>query len=416
MSKIVGLVVYVIGLKLYQTAIRVLSPFNTRASKMREGRKGEFERIKTTLQPENRKRIWYHCASLGEFEQIRPILERLRQMKSDFAVVVTFFSPSGFDQRKNYPLADYVFYLPFDSKTNAKRMVDLVNPTQVFFAKYDLWYFYLNELKNRGIPVYLVSANFRPTQIYFKWYGAFFKEILFAFTHIFSQFKTSTELLHAIGLKQASTSGDTRFDRVLELAKNATDNMILDGFTKDSFVLVLGSSYDKEDLIAAGLKLRDLNLKLIVAPHHIGEKRIAECENNFGITNVLRYSKANNSNIQEARILILDNMGMLGNSYRYADAAFVGGGFGNNGIHNILEPLAHGVPVLFGPNNHAKYPETILAMNNKVGFCITGTNELDEFIKKSILPKKERENLQLLCAEYVNSQCGATDRIIKALN
>ena len=402
-------IIYNLGIQLYILALRLASIVNFKAKQMLVSRKDLLNRIKKEISTDNRSKIWFHCASLGEFEQIRPILEGWKKTHTNDAIIITFFSPSGYELRKNYPLADYIYYLPFDTSKNASTFIALTNPKLAIFAKYDIWYHYLHILKLKKIPSYLVSANFRKDQVYFKWYGGFFKEMLFSFTHIFSQFNASTLLLNEIGITHASTSGDTRYDRVLQLSNEVKENELIRELKSTKKLIVLGSSYKEEELLMASIISELENIKVIVAPHHINEQRLQSIESIFKNVATVRYSLANTQNINKVDVLILDNIGMLATLYHYANIAIVGGGFGLNGIHNILEPLSHGAYVFIGPLNHAKFPETKLAMDNKVLSVFSDSMQLFDLINTHIHQTTITNNG---IVDFVRSNAGATKLIL----
>lgn len=416
MMKAIGFVLYIIGLGLYKLILYLAAPFHAKASQMISGRRGAFKSIKTFTEKDQRTRIWFHCASLGEFEQIRPLIERYKSEKPDIAIVLTFFSPSGYEIRKKYPLADCITYLPFDSAGHAKRWVNLIKPTQVFFAKYDLWYFYLKELHAQKIKTFLIAANFRKDQVYFKEYGTFFYQILRYFTHIFSQFDASTNLLHQHGIDAASTSGDTRFDRVAALTTKSQPMPLMEQFKGNNRVGILGSSYTQEEIIACETAMHFKGkVKWIIAPHQITRERIQQIRDTFQGFNTCCFSESDARTAADAEILILDTIGHLGNAYWYADFALVGGGFRNQGIHNILEPLAQGAPVWFGPNNHEKFPETKLALQFGVAQILNDSGELSQWIEKMVFNEQLISDLHSACRTFIQTRQGATAKIWKHL-
>jgi 3-deoxy-D-manno-octulosonic-acid transferase len=415
--KPVGKLLYVFGLWLYKTTLTLVSPFHAKAAKMIAGRRIAFKAIHAFAEKDKREKIWFHCASLGEFEQVRPLIERYKTERPELAILLTFFSPSGYEVRKNYALADCVTYLPFDSAKNAKRLINEVKPIQVFFAKYDLWYFYLREVHNQKIKTYLIAANFRKDQLYFKTYGKFFHQILHYFTCIFSQFDASTELLHQHGISTALTSGDTRYDRVAAIAGNSEPIPVLEQFKEQKTVGLLGSSYTNEETIALEVARQFRGkVKWIIAPHQVTDERIHQIQNAFKEFKTVRFSETDEGESATAEILILDTIGHLGNAYQYADFAMVGGGFGNQGIHNMLEPLAQGAPVWVGPKNHEKFPETKLALQYGVAQILNDAEELTNWIEKVVLNEQERAGLKSNCFAFIHKREGATEAIWKQIN
>lgn len=409
----IGYIAYVTGLQLYRMVLHLMLPFHTKARLMVQGRRMVESQLTQTLAGKPRP-LWFHSASLGEFEQIRPMIEWHRQHFPEVPILVTFFSPSGYEQRKNYTLADCVCYLPFDSRANARRFIRLVNPQQAIFAKYDIWYHYLNELRKSAIPAYLVAANFRPDQIYFRWYGRFFRNMLDCFSLIFSQFDTSTELLKKSGLQHALTSGDPRYDRVKKMSTEVKPMPLIEAFAQGMPLLVLGSSYKEEEWIATASSFLNLHYKLIVVPHEVHDQRILESESRCNDYRHVRYSKLTPQLASTSQVLIIDSVGLLGSIYQYATLAIVGGGFGNSGIHNILEPLAQGAHVLTGPLNSIRFPETQQAVHAGVLNRITNAADLDHYLSRFASPEVARQSRNA-CIAFIESQTGATNVICESI-
>lgn len=416
MSWITGQILYNLGIRLYRLLIYLLVPFNHKAGLMIRGRQHSAEMLKTFTHNQKKKVAWFHCASLGEFEQIRPLIEKFKSEKPEFVVAVTFFSPSGYEIRKNYPLADFVGYIPFDTPVNARNFIASLDPAMAFFAKYDIWCNMLFELKKRAIPAFLISAQFRKDQIYFKKYGAFFRSALGTFKHIFSQFEDSTLLLQAQGILNATTSGDTRYDRVSELSYKTEEVPLIRLFKQQKWLVILGSSYAPEESVALKLiQSYSGRVKLIVAPHQVEIKRIRQLQNTFKNCRSILFSQANPESVLNADVLIIDSIGMLGKAYASADFALVGGGFGKKGIHNILEPLAQGVPVWIGPENHEKYPETSLAIQYGVVRLVRKAEDIGETLKEWDLNKLKKEEATQLCKRFILDHAGATKCIWDAI-
>jgi 3-deoxy-D-manno-octulosonic-acid transferase len=408
----IGYVGYHLGLWLYAFAVNCAAFFLPKAALFVNGRKGLLERVQSDLSKEQRQRVWFHCASLGEFEQARPIIELLKQKYPQYAIVITFFSPSGYVIRKNYALADYVYYLPLDSQKNASTFIAAVKPKLSFFVKYEVWYHYLNRLKNSKLPVFLISANFRQNHIYFKWYGAFFRKMLQQFTHIFCQNEFSDKLLLGIGYKQSSVSKDTRFDRVFEHVQQVNAIETIESFVVGKQVLVAGSSYAKEEqIIAAALSGND-DWKIIIAPHHIQPERITAIEKQFAKYITIRYSQLPSRKLMEAQVLIVDNIGLLSSIYQYASCAFIGGGFGKSGLHNMLEAAAFGMPILIGPNNLQKFPESLDLINAGACFVVQSSVEVENLLHEWKQQPTLRTEAAQLAKRFISEGRGATNHIM----
>ena len=351
---------YTIGVASYTFAVRLASLWNPKAKKWIKGRKLVWQQLQEFIPKENV--YWFHCASLGEFEQGRPLIERLKKRDAACQIVITFFSPSGYDIRKNYELADLVTYLPIDSQKNARRFVQQVSPTAVFFIKYEFWANYIFYCRDNKVPIYSVAALFRKNQIFFKAYGGFMRSVLKAFDQIFVQDDRSKKLLETINV-DSKVCGDTRFDRVMENAKKVMEYPEVENFKGDNPVLICGSIWpDDLEVIREGIT----NLKgwkIIVAPHEISENFISQIERKIGHSSI-RYSRIDE--FTDESLLIIDNIGILMNLYQYGEIAYIGGGF-KTGLHNILEPAAFGLPVIFGDKT-AKFPEAQLFVDKGVGF------------------------------------------------
>ncbi len=421
-------ILYSFSIHLYHAAIRTASLFNPKAKLWVEGRRNIFQKIASELKPSTNgsQLIWFHCASLGEFEQGRTVMEKLKKQDPEIKILLTFFSPSGYEIRKNYEGADYVLYLPIGTRHNAERFVKLIKPKAVFFVKYEFWFNYLNELKNQKVPVYLISGIFREDQYFFKWYSRWFREQLNRFTHFYLQDEESKKLLNSIGYTNITVSGDTRFDRVFEIAENVKSISLIEKFKQDKQLLVAGSTWEEDEKIISDLKFHASGFKLIIVPHEIDESHIQLIESIFipilrnGLKDgegagraCLRYSQADDKNITTASVLIIDNIGMLSSIYQYASIAYVGGGFGK-GIHNILEPAAFGLPVIFGPN-YNKFTEAIELIQAGGAFSFSSRDELKNifnFLKAPAALKKTSE----ISKSYVSSRIGATDKILKSIS
>lgn len=361
----------------------------------------------------NTTNAWFHFASLGEFEQGKPLLEKYIFRFPTHKIVLTFFSPSGYEIRKNYPLAHLVLYLPLDTQANAKKFIDLINPEIVFVTKYEYWYHFFREIKKRAVPLYMVSAIFRPQQVYFKFYGAFNRKILACVSHFFVQNQVSLSLLKSIGLNNVTCVGDTRFDTVSNTINHTTSFDLVRDFCAHHPVLIAGSTWYKDEILLAQLLKTYPNWKLIIAPHEIGKGRITLLKNIFldSITYTSMATLASPKQfLQKAQILIIDTMGMLSSLYNYGQVAYIGGGFGA-GIHNTLEAAAFGLPILFGPKNQ-KYAEAVDLIKIRSAFSVANQAELDAAFLKLSSDSKFRQDAGSKAKVYVQRHIGASQKII----
>lgn len=377
-----------------------------------------MDHIRGALGTDTRPVVWMHASSLGEFEQGRPVLEKLRASYPGYKYVITFFSPSGYDIAKNYRGADHIFYLPFDSPTHARQLVDLFNPALVLWVKYDYWYYYLHELKKRGIPVLLLSGIFRPDQAFFKWYGRINRRMLKCITHFFVQTEHSQELLQSIGITQATVGGDTRFDRVIEIAESSASVAVpgIEAFCGSSPVIVAGSTWEDDDEELDHFANTHREVKFIVAPHDIDEPRLQEVEKLY--KHSVRYSAwtkdagmdRHNADGQP-NVLIIDNIGLLSRLYRYGTITWVGGGFGDDGVHNVLEAAVYGKPVVFGPV-YDKYIEAIELVGSGGGFSVENALEAEDLFTSLLSDKGLYEEACQASRDYVYAKKGATEKIL----
>ncbi len=400
---------YTAGIYLYTLGVRIASIWNAKAKQMCAGWKQLPDSIPQLSQGPT---AWFHAASLGEFEQARPVLESFRVLHPDYKICVSFFSPSGFEIRKNYANADYICYLPMDTRRNARTFVQRINPTVAFFVKYDFWFNYLNELHKRQVPTYIFSAIFRPSQYFFKWYGGWFRKQLGHYTHLFVQNDESLQLLRNHGISQCSVAGDTRFDRVNDIAQASKRFPEIESFIGDCPVLMAGSSWEPDEAnIKYFLDNYPRELKLIVAPHVISDSHINAIEHLFGAERCIRYSQLKaDTTPNKHKILIIDNMGMLSSLYRYATVAYIGGGFGR-GIHNILEAITFGKPVCFGPN-HLKFQEAKDIIARKGGFAYHTAQELNIILTRLFVDKETYHHASQVCTDYLSGNLGATQQIL----
>lgn len=408
-------ILYNIAIYLYHLSIFIASFFNEKARKWIEGRKNIFKQIeKESFSWRNSTDylVWFHCASLGEFEQARPLIERLKNKSGnigDIKILISFFSPSGYEIRKNYPLADHVFYLPMDSASNAKKFINSFNPSLAIFVKYEFWFHYLQELNKKNIPVFLISASFRTEHLFFKWYGGWFRNMLKKFTYIFVQNEISKKLLENINI-ESTLSGDTRFDRVFETAKESEAIPLIEQFRRDKKVFIAGSTWPEDEEIMPGIPYKKYTLKIIIAPHEIREARINSILHLFSAFKTLRFSQANEKNIEDAEVLVIDNIGMLSRLYRYGNIAYIGGGFGKS-LHNILEAAAFGIPVLFGPN-HQNFWEAKALMDAGGAFIVKNTAELNNKLSFLLHDEMILKIASEMSRNFVRSNTGATERIL----
>jgi 3-deoxy-D-manno-octulosonic-acid transferase len=442
----VSIIFYHIFLWLYKTGIHLITPWNRKARRWVEGRKDVFEKIRVEMkaaatgsrpeaatsgklratsqtqvnQSPGMKTIWMHCASLGEFEQGRPLLESLRLEDPGCRIVLSFFSPSGYEARKDYDGADHVFYLPLDSRGHARRFIDLIKPELVLWVKYDYWYYYLAELKKRNIPTLLVSGVFRPDQPFFRWYGRLHRYMLECFTHLFVQTESSKELLGSLGLREnVSVSGDTRFDRVISIAERSEPLPLIEVFCRTNPVIIAGSTWEEDEEELDHYANTHPEIRMIIAPHEIGEERLREVERLFRYC--IRYSDwaggagaaaSDKRGGREPNVLIIDNIGMLSRLYQYATIAYVGGGFGDDGVHNVLEAAVYGKPVIFGPVIE-KYIEAVELTDCGGGIVIDSALEAESVFNRLLNDREEYRQTAEASRSYVYAKKGATAKIAR---
>jgi 3-deoxy-D-manno-octulosonic-acid transferase len=401
-------VLYNISIFLIGFGLRFLSLFNPKAREFVTGRRQIFPKIREALKDNTAPVIWLHCASLGEFEQGRPLLEAFRRELPSYKIFLTFFSPSGYTVRKNSSGADYVFYLPLDTRKNAKKFISIVKPTMAIFVKYEFWYHYIRILKKRKIPVISVSSIFRKNQLYFRKTGNFNRRILKNITHFFVQNGESLELLRSIDIYNATLSGDTRFDRVRKIVDMAEEVPIVQRFKGNDRVFVVGSAW-QEDIDVLMPFMNEEKLKFIIAPHEIHQHQLDALQKSLVVKSVL-YSQADEDGVEDATVLIIDNVGMLSRLYRYGEFAFVGGAYGK-GLHNILEAACYGMPILFGDKNYEKFQEAMDLINRGGAFPVRDYPDL----KKKFELLNTPETFQLACEvtrQYVTENTGATEKVM----
>ena len=409
---------YNLVIYMYLLGVAIYSCFNEKVRKMWRGEREAFKILREKVDP-NAKYVWFHAASLGEFEQGRPLMEQLRKDHPEYKILLTFFSPSGYEVRKNYEGADIITYLPLDTITNARRFLRTVRPVMAFFIKYEFWYNYLHILKHRGVPVYSVSSIFRPEQVFFKWYGRQYGRVLNCFTHFFVQNEISKELLAKIGITDTTVVGDTRFDRVLQIKEAAKQLPIVESFVKDApQVFVAGSSWPPDEEIFIKYFNEHKNWKLIIAPHVIGEDHLKQIEKLLEGRKVIRYTEAEKmvngqlSMVNDYEVLIINCFGLLSSIYHYGNVAYVGGGFGV-GIHNLLEAAVWDVPVFFGPNNQ-KFQEA-QGLKTSGGFEISSYEDfaaqMDRFAADDAYLQEQGQK----AGHFVKGQSGATQKVLSSV-
>lgn len=402
---------YLIGIQVYAFLLRIAALFNPKAKLWVEGRKNIFEKLEAAMQEIKEPVIWMHVSSLGEFEQGRPLIEQIKAKYPQYKIVLTFFSPSGYEIRKNYPLADAVLYLPIDTAKNAKRFLDIVKPTKVFFVKYDFWYHYLHEANKRNIPTYLISALFREEQLFFKSYGGFYRKILHFFTAIFVQDEKSADLLKSVNYNEVIISGDTRVDRVADLAEQVKPVPHIEEFKQDKLLIVAGSTWQPdEQLLISFLENTkdDAAFKVIIAPHEVHNSHIDQITNLLSDARIsyMKYSslKAATS-VGESKVLIIDSIGLLSSLYQYGDIAYIGGGFGV-GIHNTLEPAAFALPIVFG-EKYQKFNEAVSLVGKGGAFSISNYSEFEKNINKLLTDFAFRKQSGSESKAFISKQRGA---------
>ena len=391
--------------------VKLLAVFSPKIKLFVDGRKEVFTILQNKIAP-NDKTIWFHAASLGEYEQGLPVIEKIKIKYPNHKIVVTFFSPSGYEVRKNNTVADATVYLPLDTKSNAKKFIQAIHPELVFFIKYEYWPNYLNELQKLNIKTYLISGIFRKNQAFFKGYGGFYRNALKTFDYFFVQNESSKKLLQSIGFNNVKISGDTRFDRVLSILERDNSLDFIEQFKDNKTTIVIGSSWPKDEKILVNyINNAPDNVKFIIAPHNIKSEQIQELKNSITQKTIL-FSEKENQNLSEFQIFIIDTIGILTKIYSYADIAYVGGGFGTAGLHNILEPATFGVPIIIGPN-YSNFAEAIALVHQEGCVSVSNSNELYEALDNLISNEDIRHEKGHICATFVQMNKGATEVILK---
>ncbi len=394
--------------------LKIIAIFNKKIKLFVDGRKETFTKLKQHINKTD-KVIWMHCASLGEFEQGRPILEKLKEKHPTKKLVLTFFSPSGYEVRKNYKEADVVCYLPLDSAKNAKKFLNIVHPETAIFVKYEFWPNLLKELKIRNIDTILISGIFRKDQAFFKWYGSFMQKALSSFSYFFVQDKLSETLLKSIRIEHVSTCGDTRFDRVYEITKQDNQLDFVSKFKNNCYTLVAGSTWkeDEELLVNYINSSASEKEKFIIAPHNINEKEIQELKNSIS-KKVVLFSENGEKKLEAYQVFIIDTIGILTKVYSYADIAYVGGGYTKSGVHNVLEPATFGIPIIIGPN-YSKFIEVKELVDREACFSVNNSQKLSVLLSSFFIDKIKRLETGSRALNYVINKTGATTKILKYL-
>ncbi|QBZ96775.1 3-deoxy-D-manno-octulosonic acid transferase [Flavobacterium sangjuense] len=391
--------------------VKVAALFSPKIKLFVAGRKTVFETLESKISLSD-KTIWFHAASLGEFEQGLPVMEKIKEEFPNHKIVVTFFSPSGYEIRKNNTIADVTVYLPLDTKSNAQKFLKLVHPDLVFFIKYEYWPNYLNELKKLNINTYLISGIFRENQAFFKWYGGFYRSALKTFDYFFVQNESSKLLLQKLGFNNVKISGDTRFDRVVAILERDNSLDFIKQFKNNTTTIVIGSSWPKdESLLVNYINQTNEKVKFIIAPHNIKSEQIQELKNSIS-KKVILFSEKENTDLSDYDVLIVDTIGILTKIYSYADIAYVGGGFGNPGVHNILEPATFGIPIIVGPN-FSHFAEAVALVHQEGCVSIANQNELNDAFSNLISNEDIRHEKGHICSTFVQMNKGATDVILK---
>ena len=394
--------------------LKIVALFSPKMKLFVDGRKSVFETLAKTIKATD-KTIWFHAASLGEYEQGLPVIETIKQQFPTHKIVITFFSPSGYEVRKNNTVADATVYLPLDTISNAKQFVELVHPEMVFFIKYEYWPNYLNELKKQKIKTYLISGILRENQAFFKWYGAFYRNALKTFDFFFVQNESSKNLLQSIGFNNVKVSGDTRFDRVVSILERDNSLDFIEQFKDNKTTIVIGSSWPKdESLLVNYINQSSDEVKFIIAPHNIKQEKISNLKNQIQKKTILFSENVETrliASLEEYNVFIIDTIGILTKIYSYADIAYVGGGFGNPGVHNILEPATFGVPIVIGPN-YSHFAEATALVNMEGCISIQNQTQLNEAFDLLLHNEDERLEKGHICSTFVQMNKGATQTIM----
>jgi 3-deoxy-D-manno-octulosonic-acid transferase len=390
--------------------LKIVALFSPKIKLFVTGRKNVFSILEEKIKPTD-KTIWFHSASLGEYEQGLPVIEKIKEKYPNHKIIVTFFSPSGYEVRKNNTVADVTVYLPLDNKSNAKKFLKLAHPELAFFIKYEFWLNYLKELETSKTPTYLISGIFRDNQMFFKWYGGFYRKALKAFTYFFVQNESSKEKIEAIGFHNVIVSGDTRFDRVNAILERDNTLDFIEKFKNDSPTIIIGSSWPKDEaLLAEYINQAQKDVKFIIAPHNIKADQIASLKSQITKSTVL-FSEKENLDLSQYNVFIIDTVGLLTKIYSYGTIAYIGGGFGNPGIHNILEPATFGIPIVIGPN-YSNFAEAVQLVTLGGCLVISNNEELKQNLDRLLKDKNFFEEKSQICYTYIQDNKGATNTIM----
>ncbi|TPG35511.1 3-deoxy-D-manno-octulosonic acid transferase [Flavobacterium pectinovorum] len=394
--------------------LKIVALFSPKIKLFVNGRKNVFSTLEDKIKPTD-KTIWFHSASLGEYEQGLPVIEKIKEKHSNHKIIVTFFSPSGYEVRKNNTVADVTIYLPLDTKSNAKKFLKLAHPELAFFIKYEFWLNYLKELENSKTPTYLISGIFRDSQMFFKWYGGFYRNALKAFTYFFVQNEDSKEKIEAIGFHNVIVSGDTRFDRVNAILERDNTLDFIKNFKNNTSTIVIGSSWPKDEaLLAEYINEAPPTVKFIIAPHNIKADQILNLKLQIKKPTVL-FSEKEGLDLSNYQVFIIDTVGLLTKIYSYGTLAYVGGGFGNPGIHNILEPATFGIPIVIGPN-FSNFAEAVQLVNLGGCIVISNTNELKQNLDRLLQDESFFKEKSQICKSYIQDYKGATNSIMEIVS
>jgi len=408
------LFLYNLAVSLAAFFLKIVALFSPKIKLFVEGRKNVFSILEEKIKADD-KTIWFHSASLGEYEQGLPVIEKIKEKYPSHKIIVTFFSPSGYEVRKNNTVADVTIYLPLDTKSNAKKFLKLVHPELAFFIKYEFWLNYLKELEKSKTPTYLISGIFRDNQMFFKWYGGFYRKALKAFTFFFVQNESSKQKIESIGFTNVIVSGDTRFDRVAAILERDNKLGYIENFKNNQPVIVFGSSWPKDEvLIAEYINQAPENVKFIIAPHNIKADQIAELKSQITKSTIL-FSEKENKDLSKYDVFIIDTIGLLTKIYSYGTIAYVGGGFGNPGIHNILEPAAFGIPIVIGPN-YSNFAEAVSLVELQGCMVISNTAELKKTFDQLLSDNELFIKKSSICKSFIQDNKGATETIIKTIS
>jgi 3-deoxy-D-manno-octulosonic-acid transferase len=394
--------------------LKIIALFSPKIKLFVNGRKDVFKILASAINPKD-KTLWFHAASLGEYEQGLPVMEKIKLQFPNHKIILTFFSPSGYEVRKNNTISDITVYLPLDTKSNAKQFLRLVCPELVFFIKYEFWPNYLNELNNLGIKTYLISGIFRENQAFFSWYGGFYRNALKTFDYFFVQNESSKKLLQGIGFNNVKVSGDTRFDRVVSILERDNSLDFIEQFKDNTTTIVIGSSWPKDEAIVVNfINQTNENVKFIIAPHNIRSEQIQELKNSI-IKKTVLFSEKENENLADFEVFIIDTIGILTKIYSYADIAYVGGGFVNKGLHNILEPATFGIPIVIGPY-YSHFAEATALINLEGCISISNQIQLNNSFENLISNEDIRHEKGHICETFVQMNIGATEVILRHIS